>query len=96
MKLEVVNPVAQKVEEKSSLAPRLAGLEGKFIGLYWNFKAGGDAALKRAGELLKAKFPGLDAKIYTGSLGGSNHFVTTDDAKRIARECAGMIGSTAD
>lgn len=96
MKLQVLNPVAQKVEEKGSSAPRLANLEGKFIGLYWNFKAGGDAALKRVGELLKARYPGVDAKIYTGSLGGSNHFVTTDDAKRIAQECAGMIGSTAD
>jgi hypothetical protein len=96
MKLQVVNPVAEKVEERASLAPRLASLEGKFIGLYWNYKAGGDAALKRAAELLQARFPGLGAKIYTGSLGGSNHLVTTDDAKRIAGECAGMIGSTAD
>ncbi len=96
MKLHVLNPVAGKVQEKAALAPRLKTLEGKFIGLYWNFKAGGDAALKRAGELLKARFPGLDAKIYTGSMGGSNHFLTTDDAKRIAQECAGMVGSTAD
>ena len=96
MKLHVLNPVAQKVEGKGSSAPRLTKLEGKFIGLYWNFKAGGDAALNRAGELLKARYPGLDAKIYVGSMGGSNHFVTTDDAKRIAQECAAVVGSTAD
>jgi hypothetical protein len=96
MKLQVLNPVAQKVEGKGSSAARLSKLEGKHIGLYWNFKAGGDAALKRAGELLKSRFPDLDAKIYTGSIGGSNHFVTTDDAKRIAQECAAVIGSTAD
>ncbi len=96
MSLRVLNPVAQKVEEKGSSAPRLSRLEGKSIGLYWNFKAGGDAALKRAGELLKARYPRLDAKIYVGSIGGSNHFLTKDDAKRIAQECAGMIGSTAD
>ena len=96
MKLHVLNPVAQKVEEKGSSAPRLPNLEGKFIGLYWNFKAGGDAALRRAGELLKSRFAGLETKLYVGSIGGSNHFVTKEDAKRIAGECVGMIGSTAD
>jgi hypothetical protein len=96
MRLHVLNPVAQKVEEKGSSAPRLPNLEGKFIGLYWNFKAGGDAALRRAGELLKSRFAGLETKLYVGSIGGSNHFVTKEDAKRIAGECVGMIGSTAD
>ncbi len=96
MKFQIVNPVAEKVQEKASLAPRLKSLEGKSIGLYWNFKGGGDSALKRTGELLRAKFPGVTAKIYTGSIGGSNHFVTREDAKRIAQECAGMVGSTAD
>ena len=96
MKIQVLNPVAQKVEEKGSLAPRLKSLEGKHIGLYWNFKAGGDAALRRAGELLKSRFAGLETKLYVGSIGGSNHFLTKDDAKRIAGECVGMVGSTAD
>lgn len=96
MSLRVLNPVAQKVEEKGSSAPRLSKLEGKFIGLYWNFKAGGDAALKRAGELLQSRYPGVKTKLYVGSIGGSNHFVTKEDAKRIAGECVGMIGSTAD
>lgn len=96
MKLHVLNPVAKKVEEKGSAAPRLSRLEGKLIGLYWNYKAGGDAALRRTGELLRARYPGLETKMYVGSLGGSNHFLTTDDAKAIAGECAGMIGATGD
>ena len=96
MRLHVLNPVARKVEEKGALAPRLSKLEGKFIGLYWNFKAGGDSALKRVGELLRARYAGLDAKIYVGSVGGAPHSLTKDYAKRIAQECAGMIGSTAD
>jgi hypothetical protein len=96
MMLQVLNPVAQKLEEKGSLAPRLKSLEGKHVGLYWNFKAGGDAALRRAGELLKSRFAGLETKLYVGSIGGSNHFVTKEDAKRIAGEAVGMIGSTAD
>lgn len=96
MSLRVLNPVAQKVEEKGSSAPRLSKLEGKFIGLYWNYKAGGDAALKRTDELLRARYPGLKTKMYVGTMGGSNHFLTTDDAIRIAKECEGMIGATGD
>ena len=96
MKLQVLNPVAQKLEEQAALAPRLSTLAGKLIGLYWNYKGGGDVALKRADELLKARYPGLTTKMYTGSMGGSNHFLTTDDAKRIAQECAAMLGTTAD
>ena len=96
MKLQVLNPVAQKFEEKGSLAPRLKSLEGRHIGLYWNFKAGGDAALKHAGELLRSRFPGVETKLYTGSIGGSNHFLTKEDAKKIGGEAVGMIGSTAD
>jgi len=96
MRIQILNPVAQRLEEKAVLAPRLTSLEGKHIGLYWNFKAGGDAALKRAGELLKMRYPGVETKLYVGSLGGSNHFVTKEDAKRIATEAAAMIGSTAD
>lgn len=96
MILHVMNPVAKKVEEKSLAAPRLPTLDGKLIGLYWNYKAGGDAALRRTDELLKARYPGVTTKMYVGSLGGSNHFLTTDDANRIAKECAGMIGTTGD
>ncbi len=96
MILHVLNPVAKKVEVKGRAAPRLQTLDDKLIGLYWNFKAGGDAALKRTEELLKTRYPGIRTKMYVGSLGGSNHFLTTDDAKRIAKECAGMIGTTGD
>jgi len=96
MKLHVLNPVTQKVERKGAPAPRLPNLEGKTIGLYWNAKAGGDAALKRAGELLKARYAGLETKSYLGSIGGSVHCATKEDVKRIARECMAVIGATAD
>ncbi len=97
MKLQVLNPVAQKVESKTgSSAPRLSTFEGKHIGLYWNLKPGGDAALKRAGELLKARYTRLETKIYVGSIGAANRFMTKEDVKRIAQECAAVIGSTAD
>ena len=68
MRLEVLSPVARKMEKQGALAPRVTQLEGKAIGLYWNLKSGGDVALKHAGERLKAKFPGVQTKLYTGAI----------------------------
>ena len=97
MKLHVLNPVASKVQNKTSAAaPRLSAFEGKHIGLYWNLKPGGDAALLRAGELLKSRYPGLQTKVYVGSIGAANRFTTKEDVKRITAECSAVIGSTAD
>ena len=96
MRLDVLNPVAQKVEKKGPSAPRLPELERKLIGLYWNRRSGGDAALRRAGELLRAQYAGLETKSYEGSIAGSLGHKTKDDVKRIAQECAAVIGSTAD
>lgn len=97
MKLHVLHPVAKKEEKKSGTATqRLSDLAGKRIGLYWNLKPGGDAALKRAGELLGSRFPDIETKIYVGSIGAANRFMTKDDIKRIMAECSAVIGSTAD
>lgn len=97
MRLHVLNPVAQKEERKKSRsAPRLPILEGKHIGLYWNLKPGGDAALRRVGELLKARYAGLETKSYVGSIGSNIRYVTKDDVKRITQECTAVIGATAD
>ena len=97
MRLNVLNPVALKVEKKGASAPRLSKLEGELIGLYWNRKAGGDAALKRVDELLKAQYPGLKTKSYERkSVEEGNRFAIKDDLKRIAQECTGVIGSSAE
>ena len=97
MRLQVLNPVAQKVVKKGvRAAPRLPTLEGKRIGLYWNLKPGGDAALRRTGELLAARYAGVETKIYMGSVGSSNRFATREDVQRISREVSAVIGATAD
>ena len=97
MRLYVLNPVAQKLEKKLekkiSSAPRLSQLDGNTIGLYWNCKAGGDAALKRVDELLKARHAGLQTKSYVRETGAANR---ADGLKQIAQECTGVIGSTAE
>jgi hypothetical protein len=97
MKLQVLHPVTRKAESSSG-APtqRLTDPAGKRIGLYWNLKPGGDAALKHAGALLKSRFPGIETTIYVGSIGAANRFMTKDDVKRIMKECSAVIGSTAD
>lgn len=96
MTLHILNPVSRKVENAGASAPRLATLAGKHIGLYWNHKPGGDAALKRVDELLKARYPGVQTKLYVGSMGGAVKSATTDDVALMVRECAAVVGTTAD
>ena len=96
MRLELLHPVAQTVEQKGSSAARLSNFDGKVIGLLWNHRAGGDAALKRVDELLKARYVGLKTKSYAGAIGGSIRYMTKDDLNRISQECAAVIATTGD
>ena len=96
MKLDILNPVSIKVTTKGAAATRLPKLDGKLLGLFWNYKHGGDAALQRAGELLKSRYPGMETKLYVGSIGGAGHYLMPDDVKRMAQECAAVVGTTAD
>ncbi len=95
-RLEVLNPVAQTVEQSVPPAPRLSDLAGKRIGLYWNMKSGGDLALDRTEELLKERFPGVMVSRYIGSVGFLMRHLTPEDADRIARECDAVVGTTND
>ncbi len=84
--LEVLSPVAKVVEHSVKPAARLRDLGEATIGLYWNMKAGGDAALDRTEQLLRARFPGARFKRYTGSVGWLMRHCTAEDADRIASE----------
>src|SRR2546430_9556225 len=94
-RLEILNPVGKTVERSVKPAPRLATLDGATIGLYWNIKAGGDAALDRTEALLHAKFPGTKFRRYTGSVGWLLRHCTAEDADRIAAEADAVVGTTA-
>jgi hypothetical protein len=94
--LEIVNPVARTVEHSVKPAARLRDLDGATIGLYWNMKAGGDAALDRAEQLLLARFPGAKFRRYTGSVGWLMRHCTAEDADRIASEVHAVVGTTND
>ncbi|MFQ5875818.1 MAG: hypothetical protein ACE5JL_18735 [Dehalococcoidia bacterium] len=95
-KLRVVNPQANTIISPVSMAPRVADLAGKTIGLYWNMKAGGDLALEHTANLLGQRFPGTNFKHYVGTVGAMLCHVTGDDADRIAAECDAVVGTTSD
>jgi hypothetical protein len=95
-RLEILNPVAKTVEHSVKPAARRASLEGATIGLYWNMKAGGDAALDRTEELLRARVPGVRFRRYMGSVGFIMRHCTAEDADRIAAEVDAVVGTTAD
>jgi hypothetical protein len=94
--LHVVNPVAKTLEHSVKPAPRSRDLQGATIGLYWNMKAGGDAALDRTEQLLRERVPGLTFRRYTGSVGWLMRHATAEDADRIASEVHAVVGTTAD
>lgn len=95
-RLEVLNPVARTVEHSVKPASRAADLAGLTVGLYWNMKAGGDAALDRTEALLRARFPGVAVRRYTGSVGWLMRHLTAEDADRIASEVHAVVGTTND
>jgi len=95
-RLEIVNPVAARVEQSVKPAARQHDLSNATIGLYWNMKAGGDAALDRAEQRLSERFPGIRFRRYTGSVGFIMRHATADDADRMASEVQAVVGTTAD
>src|SRR3990167_3890018 len=95
-RLEILNPVAKTVEYSVKPAARLQAVDGATIGLYWNIKAGGDAALDKTEELLRARFPKAKFRRYTGSVGWLMRHCTAEDADRMASEGAAVVGTPAD
>ncbi len=96
MRLEVLNPQAQTIEQTVKPANRPIDLRDKRIGLYWNLKSGGDHALTRAAELLSQRFPGAAFRRYWGEVGSLFRMATAADVERIAAECDAVIGTTSD
>ena len=90
--VEVLNPSADLYgRAKSPLAPRVKSLDGKVVGLLWNAKARGDAALKAAGAAIKERHPTADIRFYTGTI----RFTRELRAQAI-EECDVIIGCAAD
>lgn len=94
--LTICNPIAETVEFSVKPAPRRGELAGARIGLYWNMKAGGDAALDQMEKMLGVRFPGATFRRYIGSVGFLMRHATAEDADRIASEVDAVVGTTAD
>ncbi|MEK7877881.1 MAG: hypothetical protein AAB325_17025 [Pseudomonadota bacterium] len=90
-KLEVLNPVASTDTRRIKPALRPPSLDGKRVGLYWNYKPGGNYALDRVGEEIKARFKGVSVKMYP-----SPRPVPQSVLNAVRSECDVVVGSTAD
>jgi hypothetical protein len=95
-KLVVANPIAQSTVQTIAPAPRLTDLNGKTIGLYWNIKAGGDAALDRTEEVLSDRYPAAKFVRLIGSIGSTVRHLTPKDGDHIAATCDAVVGTTGD
>jgi len=95
VKMEVLNPVAEKPKRKFDLAPRLSDLKGKTIGLYWNAKPGGNTLLERTGQLLKQK-EGVSLKTYNAVGSSGTAYASLEDLEKMSKECDGVVGTSAD
>ena len=100
-RLVIVNPIA--IPEQSTpaadrfpLAPRPPSLEGLVVGLFWNGKNHGDAALARTREALTKLYDDVRFVEYLGEKGGLNRYASDEQRARIVRECNVVVGTTAD
>jgi hypothetical protein len=103
MKVQVLSPVAERVDFKVPPAPRLNSLAGKRIGLYGNQTGGDDHAVNRVGQLLQQRFPGVQVVKYGGAANAKpgrpalsrGVHIDDEEAKRIANEVDAIVGATA-
>ena len=91
--LQVLNPVAarQSAEVTTEAAARPASLDGKKVGLIWNRKYGGNAVLKRVGEMLRERFKDVDVRLYPGGIPVPQ--AVLDEA---IEECDVFVGASSD
>jgi hypothetical protein len=99
--LRIVNPVAQAKAgtvgaQRFPPARRPQTLDGVTIGLYWNAKAGGDAALAQTRLRLGQLYPKARFRDYFGEHGTHMRRASAEQLDRIAAECQAVVGTTAD
>ena len=90
--LEVLNPRG-KIEAVPASSPnrRLAGFEGKTIGLYSNSKPGMDNFYTVFEELLKKKYPAVKVVSMRGAF-----LIRDDDARSLAKQVDAFIYGVGD
>ena len=96
VELEVANPVALSASVKITPAGRIADLADKTIGLYWNFKPGGNIGLDRVAALLSERYPSVTFRHFQGAIGAAVRHLTTQQADDAAAEFDAVVGTTGD
>jgi hypothetical protein len=99
--LEIVNPVATpKAAEKGSpvtaTAKRPASLVGARVGLYWNGKQNGPAALARTKTLLADRYEGVTFVDVIGELGGTNRYLSETQLGMLVESVDVVVATSAD
>ncbi|MBM4406181.1 MAG: hypothetical protein FJ039_08380 [Chloroflexi bacterium] len=99
--LRIVNPIAlaQAATPRANRFPPAARpqtLEGKTIGLFWNSKAGGEIGLTRTKELLQRLYPTSKFREYFGEHGTFARRASNAQFDSMAKDCAAVVGATAD
>ena len=94
--IEVFNPVAEIVPTHVDPAVRYDALEGKRVGLYWNFKTNGDLALSHVERLMAERFPGTTFVNVRGDGGLLAKHATESVASYVAQTCDVVVGAIAD
>ncbi|MBI3068042.1 MAG: hypothetical protein HY323_06305 [Betaproteobacteria bacterium] len=61
------------------------------MGLYWNYKRGGDIALQRVGQFLRSRFAGLEADFLPVQRGPQRGVL-----RKLLQGYDVVVGSTAD
>ena len=90
--LSVINPTVEKFGETShELAPRLATLSGKKLGLIWNAKANGDVALWAAAKRIEELIPDVEVIFYSGQEPCQPALL-----EQAVQECDAFLACTAD
>jgi len=90
--LEVLNPRGKiEAAPASSPSPRIAGIDGKTIGLYSNSKPGMDNFYTVFEELLKKRYPGVKVKTMRGAF-----LIRDDDANALANEVDAFVYGVGD
>ncbi len=90
--LEVLSPRGEiKAPPVLTPSPRVADLEGKKIGIYWNGKMGGNNFWDAVEQFLKEKLPTTTVLRYSGA------FIPADGlAAKMAKECDTILYGVGD
>ena len=91
--LELLNPNAMCEGDLkvASTARRPASLDGLTLGLLWNGKRGGEVALRKAAQLISARYRDVKVIRYDGSMPCEKALL-----RRASEECDVLVGATAD